>query len=166
MCFDCRWAPPTSGFIAAPCQSALREAFTTQKLNFRRLSQMEQCVTAQLGRFVFNQSFKAPSMRVCQPDPVALKALITSGDKRMVVICLVGVFCGPRCFMPKVFCKLAGKTSWAGLNRRKSASLSSRTSPSSLVRGVGLHLSQVGFAKTDDTDTTRDWGEAQHVQAM
>ena len=45
-------------------------------------------------------------MRVCQPAPVALKALITSGDKRMVVICLVGVFCGPRCFMPKVFCKL------------------------------------------------------------
>jgi hypothetical protein len=56
------------------------------------------------------------------------------------------------------------------LKRRKSAALSSRTSPSSLVRGVGLlmalDLSQVGFAKTDDTDTTRNWGEAQHVQAM
>ena len=29
-------------------------------------------------------------MRVCQPFPVALKAAITSGDRRMVVACLVG----------------------------------------------------------------------------
>jgi hypothetical protein len=29
-----------------------------------------------------------------------------------------------------------------------------------------FNLSEIGFAKTDDTDTPNDRGEAQHVQAM
>jgi hypothetical protein len=29
-----------------------------------------------------------------------------------------------------------------------------------------FNLSEIGFAKTDDTDTPSDRGEAQHVQAM
>ena len=35
-------------------------------------------------------------MRVCQPSPVARKALTTSRDRRSETRCLVGAFCGPR----------------------------------------------------------------------
>ena len=48
------------------------------------------------GRCVRSQSAGAALMRVCQPGTVALKAAITSGDRRMVVACLVGAFCAPR----------------------------------------------------------------------
>ena len=41
-------------------------------------------------------SNSAPSMRVCQPGPVALKCSITSGDSRSETSFLVGAFCGPR----------------------------------------------------------------------
>ena len=46
----------------------------------------------QLKECVRSQSFSALSIRVCQPAPVALNAAMTSGDKRMVVGCLVGAF--------------------------------------------------------------------------
>lgn len=48
------------------------------------------------GECVFSQSFNAASMRVCQPAPVALKASITSGDRRIVVTCLRGMPVGGR----------------------------------------------------------------------
>jgi hypothetical protein len=31
---------------------------------------------------------------------------------------------------------------------------------------IGFLLSGVGLAKTDDTDATSDWGEAQYMQAL
>jgi len=42
------------------------------------------------------ESSSAPSIRVCQPGPVALKCSITSGEKRSETSFFVGAFCGPR----------------------------------------------------------------------
>lgn len=131
--------------------------------------QLLALATPYAGECVFSQSFSAVSMRVCQPAPVALKAAMTSGDSRMVVDTLVGVFCGPRELMPSVFCNSSGNTSAAGLNLRISAVVSSRTSPSASISGargfIVSYLSGVGLAKADDTDATSHWGKAQHVQS-
>ena len=49
----------------------------------------------QVSEWVRSQSFRAASMRVCQPLPVARKAADTSGDKRMVVGTLGAAFTLP-----------------------------------------------------------------------
>jgi hypothetical protein len=47
-----------------------------------------------VGVWVLSQSLSAASSRVCQPSPVARKGATTSGDKRMVMRSLMGVFLG------------------------------------------------------------------------
>src|SRR6218665_888515 len=91
-------------------------------------------------------------------------------DEAQVVARFVGAFCGPRARMPRVFCSAGGKTRWAGLKRRRSAAVSSRTSPSSSISGaclvMALYLPTVGFAKADDTNAASHWGKEQHMQAL
>lgn len=95
-------------------------------------------------------------MRVCQPAPVALKAAITSGERRMVVACLVGAFCDPRGLIPIALSNSGGNTWATGLKRRRSAAVSLRTSPFTSVSGARLvkvfYLTSVGFTKADDAN--------------
>lgn len=71
--------------------------------------------------------------------------------------------------MPIAFSK-SGVSIWlASLKRRRSAAVSSRTSPFVSISGARLaivfYLSRVGLAKADDANAASSWGEAQHVQA-
>lgn len=84
--------------------------------------------------------------------------------------CLVGAFCGPRGLIPITLSNSGGNTSAAGLKRRKSAAVSSRTSPLASIKGVRLvkvfYLSGICLAKADDKNATSCWSKSQHMQAF
>ena len=118
------------------------------------------------------------AMRVCQPGPEALQRSRVSGGRRSVVTALGGSLPGPRRLGLSISAtngggKIFGSTSDAGRARLKSAALSSRTSPSSLIRGLSVErffmsfsLSCIGLPEADYPDAAGYWGEAQHVQSM
>ena len=78
--------------------------------------------------------------------------------------CLVGAFCGPRDLMPITLSNSGGNTAVAGLNRRESAAVSSRTSPSLSVSGarlvLQLYLSAYSLAEADSASTYKKFGYA------
>ena len=67
-------------------------------------------------------------MRDCQPSPVLRKNATTSGDSRMVVGTLVGVFCGPnaQCFLQRRRQHLNGRTEPGQILHRQFADLAVR----------------------------------------
>lgn len=106
---------------------------------------------------------------VCQPFPVALNAKSTSSDSRMLTDFFGDATCG-RPLFGNTAKSSAGNTSLAGLNFFKSSLVSSRTSPSSLVKGkcfaMSFSLPLVGFAKTDYSNSSGNRREAEHMQAV
>ena len=77
-----------------PEGQALDDAASTYRLSKGNLMgpsrrQSPTASASQAGECVFNQSFSAASIRVCQPSPVARNCSTTSRDKRIVMRSLV-----------------------------------------------------------------------------
>ena len=77
-----------------PEGQALADAASTHKVTKGNLMgpsrrQSPTASASQAGECVFNQSFSAASIRVCQPSPVARNCSTTSRDKRIVMRSLV-----------------------------------------------------------------------------
>jgi|GEM_PF-2944667 len=108
-------------------------------------------------------------MRVCHPFPVALKAVTTSSDRRMLTA-FFGVSNGGRPRFGRTATNSFGNTSIADLNSLRSSIVSSRTSPSRLVKckwfAMSFCLSIICPSKTDYPDTARDWRKTDYMQSV
>jgi len=107
-------------------------------------------------------------IRVCHPFPVALKAVTTSSERRMLTA-FFGVSNGGRPRFGSTASNSFGNTSLAGLNFLRSSLVSSRTSPSLSVKGkcfaMSFCLSIVCLSKTDYPHTTRNRRKTDHIQS-